>query len=141
MRETTDNLQAQFIPQLQLWYDPVRKIYLTPDGSVANVTTNPVHPSVPQHHVDDNVADLKFDASTVVKIVGFVAALAMQYAILITKIDDNAEKIQATNSKIEQTEKSIKELGTNFNKLESQVTISTELINQLQIHMTNDRKK
>ena len=136
MNDSTDNIQLEFIPQLQLYYDPVRKIYLTPEGTVANGPTSHRH-----QNAEDPLNNIKFDPGTTTKIVGFAAALVMQYAVLVNKIDDNTEKLKTANTTIEQTEKELKELETKFNKLESQLTITTELINQIQIHMSNDRKK
>jgi hypothetical protein len=138
MRGTSDNIQLQYIPQLQLYYDSSRQIYLTPEGNVANMT----HTHQPAD--DQTLNAVKLDSSTVVKIVGFVAMLVMQYALLINKIDDNTEKIQTANTAASQNDKRVKELETNFSKLESQVTISNEIVNQLQIHVnniSNDRKK
>ena len=135
MAEQPENIQLQFIPQLQLYYDPIRRIYLEQDGAVAN------GPMRHQANDDQQLTNVKIDSGTVVKIVGVAAALVMQYAVLVNKIDDNTEKLQTANTNATQLEKRIKELETNFNKLESQVTISNELINQLQIHVANDRKK
>lgn len=135
MNDSPDNIQLQFIPQLQLYYDPVRKIYLTPEGTVAN------GPQTRHQGTEDPLNNIKFDPGTTTKIVGFAVALVMQYAVLVNKIDDNTEKLKTANTTMEQTEKELKELETKFNKLESQLTITTELINQIQIHMSNDRKK
>jgi hypothetical protein len=138
MAVNMDADHLQYIPQLQLYYDNNRNIYLNLDGTTAHTVANP-------HRVSDvseeSLNNIRVNLATVSKIIAVVAAIVLQYSVLTNKIADSAEKIQTVNTNISQSDKKIKELELTINKLESQLTITSELINQLQIHMSNDRKK
>lgn len=139
MAGNMDADHLQYIPQLQMYYDHNRKLYLYPDGSVAHNMTQPLIRA--QENIDEPLDNIRVNLATVAKIIAVVAAIVLQYAVLKNKIDDSAEKIQTASANITQNEKKIKDLESTINKLESQITITNELINQVQIHMTNDRKK
>lgn len=139
MAVNMDADHLQYIPQLQLYYDHNRKLYLNPDGSVA-YNMLPTNPRA-QENIDEPLDNIRVNLATVTKIMVAVAAIVLQYAVLTNKIDDSAEKIQTATTNITQNDKKIKDLEATINKMESQLTITNELINQIQIHMTSDRKK
>lgn len=139
MAVNMDADHLQYIPQLQLYYDTNRNIYLNPDGTPAHTA------AIPHQRISDvneeSLNNIRVNLATVTKIIAVVAAIVLQYSVLTNKITDSAEKIQTANTNITQSDKKIKELELIINKLESQLTITSELINQLQIHISNDRKK
>lgn len=134
-----DNTQLRYVPQLNLYYDSVRNIYMTPEGTIAypNLPPNNVHP----RNDEEPLENIRFNITTTIKIIIFVVAAVLQYAMLTNKIDDNAEKLKTTNAHVEEVDKKLKELENTLHKFESQLTINSELINQIQIHMSADRKK
>lgn len=138
MAVNMDADHLQYIPQLQLYYDNNRNIYLNLDGTPAHMAANQQRASDVN---EESLNNIRVNLATVSKIIAGVAAIVLQYSVLTNKIADSAEKIQTANTNISQSDKKIKELELTINKLESQLTITSELINQLQIHMSNDRKK
>lgn len=139
MAVNPDADHLQYIPQLRLFYDTERNIYLTLDGLPVQNTVTP-QPRA-QDVNEEPLNNIRVNLATVSKIIAVVAAIVLQYSVLTNKIDDSAEKIQTANTNITQGDKKIKELELTVNKLESQLTITNELINQLQIHISTDRKK
>ena len=135
------NNEIEYIPQLDMYFDKQRNIYVDKHGAFINPDDERAPIDDDDNKKDDkmNVNNLKLPISTVIQVITFTIAVISQYNILKNGIDDSNTQLTLYKTSSESKLSEITEIKSEVKSLRAQVEIQQEVINALQVKLANKR--
>lgn len=148
---------VQYIPQLGVYYDEERDIYIDEHGNFispahmksSSLSLKKAKDLEKQEAVDEEVKDdspkdnkfslsnLKVSITTVVQVITFTAAVMGQYSALQNSISDNATQLTLYKTITDEKIAEIATLKTELKSVRAEVAITTDALTALQIRLAS----
>jgi hypothetical protein len=136
-----ENKELQYIPQLNLYYDANRDVYMNEDGYVINTQTYSGRPTNNAKINDDtSLSSMKFDLHSVIKIVSATVLVVGQYYVIDGKFKDMNYSIQSVEKELNLHKDTMADTSHQLNILTAQQGLQGEILNSIQVKMANDIK-
>lgn len=149
----------QYIPRLNLYYDPHIDVYYNTDGYIIDVSSKnkrrsdpdniwqrppdvedlPIEPIKPKKSNVFSLDNINISGSNMVKIIGVTVAIVSQYNIFENKLQDIDTKMEALKVAIVEKDNAIQSLHQDLKQIRSQTDLNNELINNMQIRLASKK--
>ena len=125
----------QYIPQLKVYYDGDRDVYVNEYGKV--VTLGDIYGPEPASEKSGRLtlSSLNVSLTTVVQIIAFVVAVVTQYNVLQNKIDDNANQLDVYKTLTDEKIAEITALRSELKTTHAEISLLNDVVNNLQLRI------
>lgn len=139
-----NNAELKYIPQLNLYYDEVRNVYLDESGCLVNYgrRANDMH-DYGRRATDvqePSLHSMKFDLATVIKVIGITTAIVGQYYMFDDKVKSLSYEIQSAKKDLDIFKENLTETQHNITNLSAQQSIQLDVLNNMQIKLATMKK-
>lgn len=146
---------VQYIPQLGVYYDEERDIYIDEQGNfispdhvkssslslkkAKDLETSELKVESRRNNNKFSLSNMKVSISTVVQVVTFTAAVMGQYSALQNSISDNATQLTLYKTITDEKVAEIATLKNELKAVRAEVEITSEALTALQIRLASKK--
>lgn len=135
LEESDKHPELKYIPQLDLYYDEAKEIYLSDDGYVVN--RNMYNKRASDKKEAGGLDSMKFDLASVIKIVSVTSFIVGQYYVFDGKFRDVKYDLKTAESKVDALHETISDLQRQNAQITAQQNLQNELYNNLQLKIAS----
>jgi hypothetical protein len=138
--EITENadLNVRYIPQLNLWYDDAKCVYLNEHGAVVDAMQSQ-HKTIQHDTKQFSLDNVKVSGAVVLQIIGITIAVVTQYNLLSTKISDLENKIDDISKVNTDNGENVKLLQHEVTRINAQEAVNADIINTMQYKLVSKK--